>query len=95
MVKVYAVALSVGLVVLIVVIVGSTLAASLGRDDRDPNVRLGPSGRMGLAGLLGFGMGGMAAEFSPIGFEWPVALVVALVAATGSALWARRAAPKT
>lgn len=92
MVKVYASALSLGLVIVIVVIIGSTLASSLGREDRDPNRRLGQSGRMAVAGLLGFGMGGMAAEFSPFDLGWPVALLLALVAAGASLLWARYAA---
>lgn len=93
MVAVYAIALSFGVMALLVVILGGTLAQNLDKPERDPNTRLGPKGRAGLGALLGFGMGGMAAEFSPIGLSWPVALVLALVAALAGAIWVRFVGP--
>jgi hypothetical protein len=89
MIKVYAVALTIGVIGLIVVILGGALAENLGRPDRDPGARLGDRGRMGLGGLLGFGMGGMASEFSPLGFGWQVSLLIAMGAAAVSAFWVR------
>jgi hypothetical protein len=89
MIKVYAVALAIGVIGLIVVILGGALAENMGRPDRDPGVWLGDRGRMGLGALLGFGMGGMASEFSPLGFGWQVSLLIALAAAAVSAGWVR------
>jgi hypothetical protein len=89
MIKVYATALAVGVLGLIVVVVGGALAESTGRDDRDPAHRLGHRGRLALGATLGFGMGGMASEFSPLGPSWPVSLLIAVVAATISIIWVR------
>jgi hypothetical protein len=89
MIKVYAVALSIGVIGLIIVILGGALAENLGRPDRDPGALLGETGRIGLGAILGFGMGGMAAEFSPLGLGWQVSLVIALGATVVSALWVR------
>jgi hypothetical protein len=86
-IKVYAVALAIGLVALIVVILGGALAENLGRDDRDPGRAMGARGKAALGAVLGFGMGGMASEFSPIGFSWQVSLLIAVAAAVLGALW--------
>lgn len=87
MIKVYAVSLAIGIILLIVVLYGGTLAENLGRSERDPGERYGTRGKQVIGALLGFGMGGMSAEYSPIDFDWPVSLLVALVAAVLSALW--------
>lgn len=88
MIKVYAVVLVVGVIGLIVVLLGGTAAENLGREDRDPGKRLGRTGRMVLAGSVGFGMAGLAAEFAPIDFSWGVSLAFAVLGAAGAALWA-------
>ncbi len=92
MVVVYAFSLAVGFVALLVIVMGGTLAENLGREDRDPGVRIGHRGRLIVGGVLGFGIGGMAGEFSPLDFSWPVALIVACIAALFGVLWVRYAA---
>jgi hypothetical protein len=89
MVKVYAIALVIGVIGLLVVIVGGALAENLGRQDVDPGRTLGKPGRATIGGLVGFGMAGLSAEFSPFGLEWPTALALALVGAAAGALWGR------
>jgi ABC-type antimicrobial peptide transport system permease subunit len=89
MVVVYSIALVIGLIGLIVLIFGGALAESLERPERDPGERLGPGGKMVMGAVAGFGMGGLAAEFSPLDIGWPLALVIALVAAGISILWIR------
>ena len=91
MVVVYAISLAVGFVALLVIVMGGTLAENLGRENRDPAERIGHLGRLVVAGILGFGIGGMAAEFSPLDLSWPIALVAALVAALLAVLWVRYA----
>lgn len=88
MVKVYAIALVVGIVGLLVVILGGSLAENLGRESRDPARRLGRPGRAMIGGLVGFGMAGISAEFSPLGLEWPGAFLLALLGAAAGAVWA-------
>jgi hypothetical protein len=88
-IKVYAIALAVGVVGLIVVILGGALAENLNRPKRDPGARVGAKGLMALGAVLGFGMGGMASEFSPLGFGWQISLVIAIAAAGLSAGWVR------
>lgn len=89
MVKVYAVALALGVVGLLVMILGGAFAANIGREDADPGRRWGLAGRSVVGVLVGFGMGGMSAEFSPLDLTWPVALAIALVAAGLSVFWVR------
>ena len=91
MVKVYAISLAVGIVGLLVVILGGSFAENLGRPDRDPGELIGTKGKMAVGALVGLGMGGMSAEFSPLDFTWPISLLIAIVAATGSAFWVRYA----
>lgn len=91
MVKVYAIALTVGIVGLLVFIYGGALAENLGRPERDPGERLGLTGKMTAGALVGFGMGGMSAEFSPLDFSWQVSLLLALLAAIVSVVWVRYA----
>ncbi len=87
MIAVYSVVLGVGIMALVGVIILSGLSSGTGRPGLDLNHRLGVRGRMSLGGFLGFGMGGMAAEFSPLDFTWQIALVVAVLAAVASSAW--------
>ena len=89
MVKVYAVALAVGVVGLLIVVLGGVLAVNRGRAEADPGERAGMAGKSVVGGLFGFGMGGMSAEFAPIDLVWPVALAIALVAAGLAVFWVR------
>jgi len=89
MVVIYSLALVVGIVGLLIVIFGSSFADNVDRPDRDPGSRLGMSGKIALGAVLGFGAGGMAAEFSPLDLTWQVALVIALAAGLVSAWWVR------
>lgn len=82
MIKVYAVALALGAVALIGVILWASFPGKEGPGDR---------ARMILGAVLGFGMGGMAAEYSPLDISWPVALGIAVVAAGASIAWVRYA----
>lgn len=91
MVKVYAVVLVIGIVGLLVVILGGAFAENIGREDKDPGERFGTAGKMMVGALVGFGMGGMSAEFSPLDLSWPVALVIAIVAALLASYWVRYA----
>jgi hypothetical protein len=91
MVKVYAVALALGVVGLLVMILGGAFADNLGREDADPGRRWGVGGRSVVGALVGLGMGGMSAEFSPLDLSWPIALLIALVAAGLSVFWVRYA----
>lgn len=89
MVKVYAIALATGLLGLLMVIIGGAFADNLGRPHSDPGELLGTGGKMAVGALLGFAMGGLSAEFSPLDLSWQLALAVAGVAAVVSTLWVR------
>lgn len=91
MVKVYAVSLVVGIIGLLVVILGGAFAENVGHPERDPGERIGMRGKATVGALVGFGMGGMSAEFSPLDFSWPVSLLLAVLAAVVSVLWVRYA----
>lgn len=91
MVKVYAVALVIGIVGLLVVLLGGSFAENIGRGDKDPGERFGTRGKLVVGALIGFGMGGMSAEFSPLDLTWPVALAIAVVASLLSVFWVRYA----
>lgn len=91
MVKVYAVVLVLGIVGLLIYILGGAFAENLGREDKGPDTRFGLGGKLVVGAAVGFGMGGMSAEFSPLDLSWPVALVIALVAGGLSVLWVRYA----
>jgi hypothetical protein len=92
MVKVYAVVLAAGVLGLLVLVLGGALADNVGRSDRDPGERFGLRGKMAVGAALGFGMGGLSAEFSPLDISWPVALLIALAAGFASVFWVRYAA---
>jgi hypothetical protein len=87
MVKVYAILLAVGFVAILVIVMGGSLAENLGRPDRDPNKILGRRGRLVVGAILGFSMGGMAAEFSPLDFSWLVSLLIAMLSAVVGSIW--------
>lgn len=96
MVKVYAVALVVGISALIAWIFSVYLGNE--RPQLDPDRRFGLRGRRLVAALVGFGIAGMSAEFSPRDFSWPVALVLAVIGAAGAswyAGWVDRPRPPT
>ena len=91
MVKVYAISLVIGIIGLLMVIMGGAFAENVGRPERDPGVRIGTAGKAIVGALVGFGMGGMSAEFSPLDLTWQVSLLIALGAAGLSILWVRYA----
>jgi hypothetical protein len=91
MVKVYAVSLTLGVVGLLVVILGGAFAENVGHPDRDPGEIMGIRGKVVIGTLVGFGMGGMSAEFSPLGFSWQVSLLIAITAGVLSVFWVRYA----
>jgi len=85
-IKVYAVVLIVGIVVLIAWVFLTVLAGNIDRPSIDPESRFGVAGRRVVAAAVGFGMAGMSAEYSPLDIGWPVALALA-VAGGGVAAW--------
>jgi len=91
MVKVYAISLVVGIIGLLVVIMGGAFAENVGHPERDPSELMGIRGKAAVGALVGFGMGGMSAEFSPLDFTWPVSLLLAVIAAVLSIVWVRYA----
>ena len=89
MVKVYAIVLAVGVVFLISWIFATYLGGSVAEWKRfDPEERLGKRGRRLVAALVGFGLAGMSAEFSPFDLSWPVGLIFAVVGGLGTAWYA-------
>lgn len=81
MIPVYAVAVVLGVVALLGwVILGLMAAAVDGKEGLDPEARYGEPGRFVVAGVLGFGLGGMSSSFG----GWPSG--AAVVAAVGGAL---------
>lgn len=91
MVKVYAVSLAVGIAGLIVLIYGDSFAESIGRAHLAPGRRIGTAGKAAVGAVVGFGMGGMSSEFSPLDLRWEVSLLIALVASGLSIFWVRYA----
>ncbi len=91
MVQVYAVVLAIGVLALIWWLFSATLAENTGRAEWDPTTRFGSRGKLAIGAMVGFGMGGLSAEFAPIDLEWPVALAIAVVAALLSIYWVRYA----
>ena len=80
MVKVYAVVLALGVVLLIAWIFAAYVGSTVPAWKRfDPEENVGKPGRRVLAGMVGFGLGGMSAEFSPLDLSWPVALILAVL----------------
>jgi hypothetical protein len=68
-----------------------SLAQNLGSPNRiDPEARFGLTGRRVVAAMVGFGMAGMSAEFSPRDLSWQLALVLALAGAAAAVWYAGR-----
>lgn len=88
MVKVYGVSLALGVVGLLAVILGGTLAENLNRPEADPGRRMGARGRTAIGALVGFGMAGLSAEFSVWDLTWQLALLVAVVGSLAGGFWA-------
>lgn len=88
MIPVYAISLVAGAVALIAWIFARSYAVNVGRTDIDPEVRLCVAGRRVVAGLVGFGMAGMSAEFSPLDIPTAVAVGLALAGAAAAVWWA-------
>lgn len=91
MITVYAVSLSLGFVGLLVAIFGSALAENMDRPSLDMFRRLGPRSQLVVGAITGFGMGGMAAEFSPMGFGTGLSFLIAVVAGVVAFFWVRYA----
>lgn len=89
MVSIYTIALVLGVLGLIVIILGGALAQSVGRPHLDPGERIGTAGKMIVGALVGFGMGGMSAEFSPLDLAWQLSFLLAVVASGLAAWWVR------
>ena len=78
MIPVYAVVLSVGAVALLAwLVMGLTATSVDGKEGWNPEDRFGLPGRQVVAGLLGFGLGGMSASYA----GWAAGL--AILAAIG------------
>ena len=88
MVKVYAVVLVLGIAALLAWIMMRAFSINIDRPSMDPESRFGMTGRRVVAAMVGFGMGGMSAEFSPRDLTWPVALGLALAGSAAAAWYA-------
>ena len=87
MTAVYAVALVSGFILILLWVAAVAVAESVpGWEGVDPERRVGRRGRVAVAGLIGFGLGGMSATFA----GWPVA--VAVISAIGGVVVAGAAA---
>jgi hypothetical protein len=92
MVWVYAAALAVGFVALLLWIVGVALGTWVeGWEFADPERRFGATGRSVVAGVVGFGMAGMSATFA--GWQPVLAFVAAALGAAAVVAVARVFAP--
>ena len=73
MTAVYAVALVAGFILILLWVAAVAVAESVpGWEGVDPERKVGRRGRLAIAGLIGFGLGGMSATFA----GWPVAVAV-------------------
>lgn len=88
MVKVYAISLGLGLILLIGIIFATAFRTG---DGAGSGWFTKDSVKLTAGVMVGFGMGGMSAEFSPLDLTWQVALLIALVAAGLSLYWVRYA----
>jgi hypothetical protein len=85
-VKVYAVSLTLGLFALVAWIFSAYVSNE--RPQLDPDRRFGLRGRRSVAALVGFGLAGMSAEFSPRDFHWLLSLGLALIGGAVAAWYA-------
>jgi hypothetical protein len=90
MVKVYAVLLVIGAAGLIAWILFSAHAENENKPSLDPERRFGTTGRRVVGGLVGFGMAGMSAEFSPRDLSWQLALGLAVLGGAAAVWWSGR-----
>lgn len=89
---IYAIALALGLLALLVWIVGVAVGAWVdGWEFADPERRFGETGRSTTAAVFGFGMGGMSATFA--GWNSVLAAAAALVGGAALVVVARVFAP--
>jgi hypothetical protein len=88
MTAVYGIAVLVGIVGLLAWIMMSAYAGNVGRPGADPEERFGLRGRVVVAAVLGFGMGGISAHYA----GWPpfAAVIAAVVAAVAGSWYAVR-----
>lgn len=94
MVKVYAVVLAAGVVALITWVFLTYLGGSgTSRRLPDPEQRFGRAGRRVVGAMVGFGMAGMSAEFSPRDLSWVGALALALGGGALASWYAGRSDP--
>ena len=92
MVWIYAIALGLGLLALLVWLVGVAVATWVdGWEFADPERRFGETGRSATAAVFGFGMGGMSATFA--GWNPVIAAAAALVGGAALVAVARVFAP--
>lgn len=87
-VKVYAVVLVIAVGALLAWIMARAFSVNIDRPSLDPEARFGVPGRRVVAAMVGFGMAGMSAEFSPRDISWPWALVLAVIGAAAAAWYA-------
>lgn len=88
MVKIYAVSLVVGMLALVLWVMAKAFSENIERPSFDPEHRLGLVGRRVVAAMVGLGMAGLSAEFSPREIPWPLALLLALAGAVAAAWYA-------
>jgi len=87
-VKIYAVSLVVGMLALVIWVMAKAFSENIDRPSFDPELRFGLAGRRIVAAMVGLGMAGLSAEFSPREIPWPLALLLALAGATAAAWYA-------
>lgn len=81
MIPVYAISVVIGsLAVLVWIFLGLTSSSVAGKQSLDPEAKFGSTGRGVVAGVLGFGLGGMSASFA----GWQTGL--AIIGAVGGAV---------
>ena len=94
MVKVYAIVLVVGLLALLLMLLGGPLLEAASSRSRALSAFNATSGKSVVGALIGFGMGGMAAEFSRLDLSWQLSLALAITAGFLAVLWVRYSSAK-
>ena len=88
MTAVYGIVLAIATLALIGWMIAHGVARNTDRADRDPEEVFGVPGRRVIAGLVGFGLAGMSAEFASIDISSGWVVVLALAGGGAGALWA-------